>query len=368
MKRFIAFVKKETFHILRDTRTLVLLFVIPVILVLLFGFAITREINDAKIAILDHSKDPGTEAITDKLLASEYFNVTHQLQSTKKLQHIFKKGDLKLAIVFPNQFYKKIITQQSPEIQIITDATDPNTANSLLNYVTSLIRNYQQQFIPPTSAPHTIKTEVSMLYNPRLESAFYFVPGVITVIITLVSSMMTSVTIAREKERGTMEQLLVSPLRSYSIILGKSVPYMVLSLIIALLVLYLGYSIFGMPLLGNFTLLVAECFLFVLTAISLGILISTQVQTQRVALMLSLIGLFMPTILLSGFIFPIESMPPLLQGISNIIPAKWFIIIIKNIMLKGVGLGTVWGETLILGSMTTFFLTVSTFNFNNRLE
>jgi ABC-2 type transport system permease protein len=368
MKRFVAFVKKESFHILRDARTLILLFIIPVVLVLLFGFAISTEIRDAEIAILDKSKDVGSIALTNKILASGYFRLNRDLYSTRDLQQAFREGEIKLAVVFPEQFYYNLIKHRNAGVQVITDATDPNTANILRNYINAIIRDYQREHFTFTAATHTIQTETRMLYNPTLESAFYFVPGVITIIITLVSAMMTSVTIAREKEMGTMEILLVSPLKPYIIILGKSIPYMALAMINALTILYLGYAVFHMPLSGNITLLIGECFLFVLTALALGIFISAHVKTQRVALLISLVGLFLPTMLLSGFIFPIESMPSILQWISNIVPAKWFIIIIKNIMLKGVGLETVGMETGILAGMTLFFLGWSIKRFNIRLE
>lgn len=366
MKRFIAFIKKEIFHILRDTRSLILLFVIPIMLVLLFGFAITTEIKDANIAVMDLSKDTGTEAIKDKLIASGYFKIRKELSNSFELDQAFKEGDIKLAIVFPENFYYDLKKNRSTTIQIITDATDPNTANTLRNYIEGIVRDYQMK--DSKLPPHTIITETRMLYNPRLESSYYFVPGVITIILTLVSSMMTSVAIAREKELGTMQILLVSPLKPIVIILGKSIPYMILSLANAIVILYLGYLVFGMPVAGNIALLLVECFIFILNALALGLLISAQVKTQRVALMISLIGLFMPTMLLSGFIFPVESMPTILQWVTHLIPAKWFIIIIKDIMLKGVGLEIIWMETLILTGMTLFFLILSIKKFNIRLE
>jgi len=368
MKRFIAFVRKEHYHILRDARTLILLFIIPVVLVLLFGFAITTEIRDAEIAILDKSKDARTRALADKILSSGYFKVNRYLNTSQELEQAFREGEIKLAVVFPEKFYYNLTKRQNTGVQVIADATDPNTANILRSYITAIIRDYQRENYSFSSQPHTIQTQVRMLYNPRLESAFYFVPGVITIIITLVSAMMTSVTIVREKELGTMEVLLVSPLKPLVIIMGKSIPYMVLAMINTLTILYIGYVVFHMPLAGNPVLLLGECFLFVITALALGLFISAQVKTQRVALMISLIGLFLPTMLLSGFIFPIESMPAILQWISNIVPAKWFIIIIKNIMLKGAGLETIWVETLVLAGMTLFFLTWSIKRFNIRLE
>lgn len=368
MNRFRAFLRKEFYHIVRDTRTLILIVVMPILLVLLFGFAITREIRDADIAILDHSKDAATKAITDKLLSSRYFRLHSYLQSSKELEDVFKSGEIKLAVIFPPQFAKDLARHGDGGIQIIADATDPNIGNTLRNYVQAIIRDYQAGQSHGFDPPYRIQTEVQMLYNPQLESAFYFVPGVITIIITLISAMMTSVTIAREKEFGTMEILLVSPLKPHLIIFGKSLPYLIIAMINTMSVIYLGYAVFGMPISGSFLLLFGECLLFVLNTLALGLLISSRVKTQRIALMISLIGLFLPTMLLSNFIFPLESMPDILQWIAKAVPARWFVIILKSVMLKGVGLEMIWMETLILAAMTAIFLGISIKGFKIRME
>ena len=368
MKRFISFVKKEIYHISRDTRTLVILLGMPVVLVTLFGFAISNEIKNARIAIFDKSKDPVTRQLTDKITSSGYFNHHVTLTHEDQFEDIFRKGEIKMIIVFQDKFYKNLEAGKKAEIQLLADATNPNTANTLIGYVSSIIRDFQGDYHSVNANPMHIKTKTRMLYNPRLEGAYYFVPGVITVILMLVSAMMTSITIAREKEFGNMEVLLVSPLKPFVIIMGKATPYIFLSLINAFTVLYIGYEVFGMPLTGNLGLLLLEVLLFIITSLSLGILISTITKEQQTALMISLVGLMLPTILLSGFIFPIDSMPAILQWISNIIPAKWFIIIIKDIMLKGSGIAIVWEETLILLGITLFLLLISVKKFSVRLE
>lgn len=368
MKVFRAFVKKEMFHILRDARTLILLFAVPVVLVLLFGFAITREIRNAEIAIQDLSHDAATRAITDKIDASQYFTIVGQTSTVGEIEDLFKSGDIKLALVFPENFNGDLSAGRPVSVQILLDAGDPNIAGTLKNYLLAIIADYRSSLGLGQLSQSPVQMEVRMLYNPRLDSAYYFVPGVITVIITLVSSMMTSVTIAREKEFGTMEILLVSPLKPAMIVLGKSVPYVFIALFNTLVVLVIGYFVFSMPLNGSLFLLAAECLLFVINALALGLLISALVDTQRLALMISLLGMFLPTLLLSGFIFPIESMPAALQYVSHIIPAKWFVIIIKGIMLKGVGFSEIAGETIVLGGMTAVFLTLSVKFFKIRLE
>jgi ABC-2 type transport system permease protein len=258
--------------------------------------------------------------------------------------------------------------EKDAAIHIIADASDPNTANLLTNYTRGIIQNFMIEKLGMASLPIRINTEYKMLFNPELKSVFMFVPGVITVILMLVSAMMTSISIAREKELGTMEVLLVSPLKPIQIVIGKVVPYVVLSFINAVTILLLAFFVFGMPFHGSIALLMFETLLFIVMALSLGILISTLVKTQLTAMMISFVALLLPTILLSGFIFPIENMPVLLQWLSNIMPTKWFIIIIKDIMLKGVGLGYIWKETLIIMGMSLIFIGISVRKFKIRLE
>src|SRR5690606_4895611 len=271
----------------------------------------------------------------------------------------FKKGEIKAVLNFEKDFSKKLVTENKASVQILTDATDPNTANTISNYVGSILHNYQQQLNKDVVIRHQIIPQTRMAFNPELKRVVMFVPGVMTVILMLVSAMMTSISITREKELGTMEVLLVSPLKPFQIILGKVIPYIFLSIINAVIIILLSIFVFKMPIQGSLFLLGMESILFIINALSLGILISTIASTQQTAMMVSLMGLMLPVILLSGFIFPISSMPLPLQWISNIIPAKWFIIILKGIMLKGVGLAYLWKETLILVGMTLFFIALS---------
>lgn len=362
------FMKKEFLHIFRDPRTLLILFGMPVVQIILFGFAITNEIKNARIAILNPSKDYLSEQLVNKLLSSGYFQLERNLNSYSQIEQAFGEGKIKMAIVFPGSFAKDFNHLQRAQIQIIADASDPNMANTLTNYASAIIKDHERQIREADKGPLAIQTEVKMLFNPELKGVFMFVPGVMTLILMLVSAMMTSIAITREKELGTMEILLVSPLKPSLIIVGKVIPYLLLSFINALVIILMGVIIFQMPVHGSIFLLIAECMLFIFTSLTLGILISTCTSTQQTAMMISMIGLLMPTMLLSGFIFPLESMPMPLQVLSNIIPAKWFIIIIKDIMLKGVGMGVIWKETFILLFMTLFFIGVSIKNFKIRLS
>ena len=374
MNRFSAFIKKEFRHILRDRRTLLILFGMPVVQVLLFGFVLSNEVRDAAIAVLDPSKDAESIALTNKLVSSGYFQVDKTLDSPSQLDAAFRSGKIKMAVVFPPNFAESLQTanshQPTANLQLIGDASDPNTATTLINYASAIIADYQASRTPLSlggGAGGGVVTETRLRYNPEQKGVFNFVPGVMTLILMLVAAMMTSITIAREKELGTMEVLLVSPLRPVQIILGKTAPYLVLTLLNALLIVLLGIFVFGMPMRGSVLLLAGECVLYMFVALSLGIFISTRAKDQMTAMFMSALGLMMPTMLLSGFIFPRESMPLPLQVIGNVIPATHFNPIVKGIMIKGVGLDMLWKPTLALLGMAVFFLALSLRNFKDRL-
>lgn len=368
MKRFIGFVTKEFYHIFRDKRTLFILFGMPIAQIILFGFAITNEINNVNIAILDQSKDIATQKIIAKINASKYFVVKQNISHENEIENVFKKGKVKAVLVFENHFIKNLETKKQAKVQVITDATDPNIANTVTNYVNAILQNYTQQLNRDNPTAYSIQTQTQLYYNPELKSVFNFVPGVMTIILMLVSAMMTSISITREKEMGTMEVLLVSPLKPFQVIIGKVFPYIFLSIINATIIVLLGYFVFKMPIVGNLFLLAFESILFIITALSLGILISTVTDSQQTAMMISLFGLMLPVIILSGFIFPISSMPLPMQIISNIIPAKWFIIIVKAVMLKGASVSVIWKETLILIGMTAVYILLSIKKYKIRLE
>ena len=363
-----GFIIKEFYHIFRDIRSMVILFGMPVVQVLLFGFAISNEVKNAPVAILDHSNDYVTQQISNKILSSGFFQRGDIISSESEIHEIFRKGKIKEVIVFEKDFAKNLEKNREAHIQLIADASDPNTANLIVNYTNAIVNNYQQEYFDGLALPVEISTESQMLYNPGLKSVFMFVPGIITVLLMLISAMMTSISIAREKELGTMEILLVSPLKPIQIVTGKVLPYVLLSFINAITILIMSYFIFEMPIKGSLVLLLAESILFIVMALSLGIFISTVSNSQQMAMMLSMFALMLPTILLSGFIFPIENMPLPLQILSNIMPPRWFIIIIKAIMLKGLGIQYIWKETLIIAGMALFFIGLSVKKFKIRLE
>ncbi len=367
MKKFLSFIKKEFLHIFRDVRTLIIIFGIPIAEILIFGFAINTDIKDARIAILDLSKDATTQQITNKLLSSGYFMLETHLQTSDQIEEIFRAGRVKEVIVFEQNFAKRLEAEGKADIQLILDASEPNTANILQGYTSNIIYTYVNELNNLLPQNIVINSTVRMQYNPGMKSVFMFVPGTMAIILILISALMTSVTITREKELGTMEVLLVSPLHPTHIILGKVTPYLVLSFINVISILGLAYFVFGLPIKGNLFLLIAECLLFIFLSLSLGILISTVSKTMQQAMLISMIGLMMPSMLLSGFIFPVENMPDILYYISFAMPPRWFIEIVKDIMIKGSGLQMVWEETLILIGMTLFFIAMSIRKFKIRL-
>ena len=339
----------------------------PVVQIVIFGFALTNEVKNANIAILDNSKDAATTSLTAELDASRYFALEKNIGSYDEIEEEFKKGKIKLAVVFPQHFDEDLQHFNKAQVQLIADAADPNTASQLTNYATSIINDYQNRITNDKKLPYTINTEMRMLYNPQLKGAFNFVPGVMAMVLLLVCTMMTAITIVKEKEMGTMEIMLVSPMRPQLVVFAKAVPYLLLSIVNISTILLLSVFVLEVPINGSIVLLVFESILFTLVSLSLGLLISSGASSQQTAMFISLVGMFLPTIMLSGFMFPVENMPLPLRIVSNIVPAKWYYNIVKSVMIKGVGLEVIWKETLILAGMMLFFLTMAIKRFKIRL-
>ncbi len=367
MKAFWGFVRKELIHILRDKRTLVIILGIPIVELILFGFVLTNEIKQVKIAICDLSKDEITNQIINKIEGSGYYKVVNQLSSPHHIEPLFREGIVKQVIIFEPGFARKLQKERIAKVQILSDASDANFSHLTVNYTSAIINQYLQEYNQIHKIRAGIIPQIRMMYNPNLEGAYFFIPGIIGLILMLISALMTSVSLVKEKEMGTMEILLISPMKPYQIIAGKVFPYIFISLINIGAILFTSYLIFNIPVKGNLILLIAECLLYILLALSLGILISTITQSQMVAMMLSLVGLMLPTILLSGFIFPIENMPEILQWFCAILPPKYFIVIVKSVMIKGVGLQYIWFETLFLLAFTALFISIAIKKFKIRL-
>jgi ABC-2 type transport system permease protein len=379
MRVFFGFVRKETFHVLRDRRTLLVLFGLPLVQMILFGYALRNEVENIPTAVVDAAGDSASRQLLSALGASPNFHVIGMPPNTAVAEDWLSDGRARLVLVLEPDLSARLAAG-SPGYQLLVDGSDPNTARTMVAYATVLVeRVLAEATLERAMASASgraggavpavrIQPVVHMAFNPGLDSAYLFVPGLMALVLTLVSALMTSVTITREKELGTMEVLLVSPLRPFQIIAGKVVPYFVLSFLNVLLILGLARFAFGVPVRGSLTLLIAESLLFTVCALSLGVLVSTKAETQQAATTASMSSLMFPTILLSGFIFPLASMPKVLQWASHLVPARWFVEIVRGIMLKGLGLAELWPQTLILAFMTCAVLVLSLRSFKIRLE
>lgn len=359
--------RKEVYHILRDRRTLAVVVLMPVVQVILFGFAIRTDVQDIRLAIVDPRPDHVTLEIRNRLEASEAFRTVAVVPRTSDIEPLFQRGAAQEAVVFQPGFAERLDRGLPARVQVIVDATEPNTASTRQNYTLAVIRAYDRERRGPGQVI-TIVPQVRMRFNPTSESSHLFVPGLMAFVLTIISALMTAISLTREKETGTMEALLVSPLRPWQIIVGKVLPYLAIGFVSVLLVIVEARLVFGVPLRGSMTLLLVEGLLYILVSLSLGMLISSRTSSQRVAMMGAMIGTMLPTMLLSGFIFPIESMPRILQWISHVIPARWFVEIARSIMLKGVGLEFLWSQSLVLLGMSLLLLVMSTRSFHIRLE
>jgi ABC-2 type transport system permease protein len=359
--------RKETYHILRDRRTLAVLVFMPVVQVILFGFSIRTDVKDVRLAIVDPTPDATTLAIRAAFNATGTFRTIAVLPSEAGLDPLFQTDTAQVAVEFAPNFSQRLAAGDSAEILILTDATEPNSGSARQSYVNAVIQGYANEQRGGAGTLRIVP-RVRSRFNPSRESTNLFVPGLMAMVLTVISALMTALSLTREKEMGTMEALLVSPLEPWQIIIGKVAPYLLIGFVSVLSVLAEARLVFHVPMRGSMLLLLLEGTLFILVALALGILVSARTSSQRVAMMGAMLGTMLPTQMLSGFIFPIESMPRVLQWISNIVPAKWFVLIARGIMLKGVGLSVLWPETLVLAAMTLVLLVASARSFNVRLQ
>lgn len=351
MKQFISFVVKETRHILRDKRTMLILFGMPILLMLLFGYAITNDVRNVRTVIVTSSSDHLTQQIADRLAASEYFTITRTVATPQEAEREIRNQRADMAIVFGQDFASK-----HGGVQFIVDGADPNMAQQWTSYAQAVAMNVQNEFV-----------NTKMLYNPQIKSAYNFVPAIMGMLLMLICAMMTSISIVREKERGTMEVLLVSPVQPFMIILAKAIPYLVLAFVILVVILSMAATVLGVPVAGSLFWIMFISVIYILLALALGLFISNIAQTQLVALLMSAMVLLMPIVMLSGMIFPIESMPVLLQWISTVIPTRYYIDSMRKLMIMGVGVEQVIDDIAILLLMFAAIATFALMKFNKRL-
>lgn len=356
MRQFVSFIIKEAKHILRDRRTMLILFGLPVVLMLLFGFAITNDVKDVRTVIVTSQMDHQTRQAVDRLAASEYFIITATVSSPGEAELLLRHQRADLAVVFGKDFASK-----KSGVQLMVDTSDPNMAQQWTAYAQSILST--------PNTPNTLSTpNIKLLYNPRMKSAYNFVPAIMGMLLLLICAMMTSVSIVREKERGTMEVLLVSPVRPLMIIIAKAVPYLLQAFLILVIILVMSATVLEVPLAGSVGWIIVVSLIYILLALSLGLLISSVAQTQFVALLVSAMVLLLPTVMLSGMLFPIESMPQVLQWISAVMPPRYYIQVMRKLMIMGVGIREVLPEVCILCGMTLLLLMVALKKFNKRLD
>ncbi|MBR3625500.1 MAG: ABC transporter permease [Bacteroidaceae bacterium] len=368
MKQFVSFIIKEAKHILRDRRTMLILFGMPVVMMLLFGFAITTDVKNVRTVVVTSQVDHLTQQAVGRLAASEYFNIVATAPTPQEAEGLIRSQKADLAIVFDTDFASK-----RGGVQFIVDSSDPNMAQQWTTYAQAIIqqellasaRNNSQSSILNSQSP---KVNTKMLYNPQMKSAYNFVPAIMGMLLMLICAMMTSISIVREKEKGTMEVLLVSPVRPLMVIIAKAIPYLVLAFAVLIVILLMARFVLQVPLEGSLFWILAVSVLYILLALSLGLLISNVAQTQLVALLMSAMLLLMPVVMLSGMLFPVESMPTILRWIAAVVPPRYYIAAMRKLMIMGVGIGDVLQEVLVLAGMTVFLLTVALKTFKDRLE
>ena len=359
MKEFWSFIIKETQHIMRDRRTMMILFGMPIILMLIFGFAISTDVRNVRTVVVMSQIDHQTQRMINALDESEYFKVLYKVHTPAEAEQLIRNQKADMGIVFSTDFASK-----HGGVQLITDGTDPNMAQQYNNYA-SQIMGTQLMNVMQRKAPNAIA--LKMLYNPQMKSSYNFVPGIMGILLMLICAMMTSISIVREKERGTMEVLLVSPVRPFLIILAKAVPYLVLAFVVLLAILLMSRFVLFVPIAGSLWLILLVSTIYIFMALSLGLLISTIAKTQMAALLMSAVMLLMPCTMLSGMMFPIESMPHVLQWVAALIPPRYYISAMRKLLIMGVSFRYVLSEVVTLLGMTTLFLTIALLKFNKRL-
>jgi ABC-2 type transport system permease protein len=363
---FLSFVRKEFYHIFRDVRTMMILIGIPIVQIILFGFAISTEVKNIKVAILDPTPNEMTRQVVERISASEYFTINAFIDNPNEIDRLFREDKADVVIAFSPHFAENLYGVDGSRLLLIPDASDTNMATTVIMYMNGIISSYLTEFLP-TKSSIGVTANIRMLYNPQMKSSYNFVPGIMGLILMLICAMMTSIAIVREKEIGTMEVLLVSPVRPIYIIVSKMIPYLVISCVNFATILLLSVYLLDVPLVGSLFWITAISLLFILVSLALGLLISTVTDTQMAAMLVSGAVLMIPVIMLSGMIFPVESMPLPLQYISHIVPAKWYIAAIKKLMIEGLPVRFVVREFGILCVMALFLIGVSLKKFKNRL-
>jgi len=367
MKRIKAVIVKEFVHILRDPTSLVIVFLMPVLMMFIFGYSINYDLERVEVGIIDLADNELSRKLVKKFVNNNYFaveNLEEKYASPIKAgEKLLKSGDLKEIIIIPSDFSEKIKKNRKAEIGIIIDGSDSNVANLVYQYNERLVLDFVSEF---RNMDEFLKIHTKVLFNPEVKSAFFFIPGLVAILLVMISALLTSLSISREKESGSIDLLFISPLKSPEIIIGKTIPYIFVSLIAGSIILLFARFWFGVPVQGNLLVLLLFSLLYIITSLSLGILISTIAPSQKVAMFATLLITLLPSIMLSGFIFPLESLSPVLRAISRVVPATYFLRIIRGVVVKGAELKHFFSEGTALVIFAAVLLTFASIKFSRN--
>lgn len=364
-RRIRPLIVKEFRQIRRDRRSLAVLLVFPAVLVFLIGFAVSFDVNHISVVVYDQEKSPMSREFIRSFSNSEYFDLNYDVRRSEDIDRLLNDGQARIAIVIPTDFSRRLLSNQDVSVQIIVDGSNANTATTAIGYVAGIVQSYSSKLTleaferSGTRFSFPVDFRPKVWYNPELKTAKYLIPGLIGFILMLTAVISTSLSVVREKERGTLEQMMISPLNTGEIILGKTIPYLILALAASIFILLIGFLVFDVAVRGSIFWLYVGILLFLLGALGQGLLISSIAETTQIAFMVSVFSSLLPTFLLSGFVFPIRSMPIALQVISNINPSKFFLVIVRSVILKGVGPEAFWDQLVYLAIFAALTLGIS---------
>ncbi|HUI09361.1 MAG TPA: ABC transporter permease [Bacteroidota bacterium] len=373
LRRLRPIIIKEFRQIRRDQRVLAILTLFPVLLMLLNGYALNSDVQHVRMAVYDDDRSAESREFMDSFVTSGYFDYVAQARSSAEAAALLNDGGVRLAVIIPANFSHDLLSGRSPEVQVLVDGMDANYATTIIGYVQAIALDYSQAIVLKSLARLGLGTyipvryEARIWYNPELKSAKFLVPGLIGFVLAITAVIATSLSIVKEKERNTIEQIDVSPISPLELIVGKLIPYVLISLVAAALVLTAGYFMFDVAIKGSLLLLFFTTLLFIMAALSIGLWVSAVAETQMVAFQLAALLATLPTMMFSGFMFPLRSMPWWIQALSNITPAKYYLIILRGIILKGVGLSAWWPQVVYLAAFTTVVLFLSIRRFRKTI-
>jgi len=377
IRRIWTIMRKEFIEIWRDPRSLGFVLSMPVLMLMLYGYGISSDVKRVPLVVYDRDRTPAARELLRRFTSTEYFVVTARVDGLRELRLAIDQGQAKVGLLIPEDFGKNLSAGRPASIQFVVDGSDSNTANIAIGNISAIGRSTElfprdlrpQVYLAPK---HTnlepIELRTWIWYNPELKSSNFLVPGLTAVILMMLAAILTSLTVAREWERGTMEGLIASPLHAHELMIGKILPYVVIGVVDVVFILLVAVFWFRVPLRGNLSLLMVSSTIFLLGALGIGLFISAATKNQQVAFQLSLLATMLPSLLLSGFFYPIENMPPVLRAVTYLIPARYFLVVIRGIFLKGVGLNVLWQELLFLSAFAIFMLIASSAKFKKRLE